>query len=104
MTLIEEGQLECAHLLYKDNSCVGSNIANYRQLKRVSANSCVGWLNTEGRRDPASRLTQTANKRRERVTASLYPSANLKDNLCAAALCSIFVPSLHCMYDMHNYH
>ena len=29
----EEGQSECAHLLYKDSSCVGSNIGNYRQLK-----------------------------------------------------------------------
>ena len=30
----QEGQSECAHLLYKDSSCVGSDIGNYRQLKR----------------------------------------------------------------------
>ena len=31
----QEGQLVCAHLLYKDScSCVGSDIGNYRQLKR----------------------------------------------------------------------
>ena len=34
----------------------------------ASASSCVDRLNTEGGRDPASRLTQTANKRRERAT------------------------------------
>ena len=28
-----EGQSECAHILYKDSSCVGSEIGNYRQLK-----------------------------------------------------------------------
>ena len=33
----------------------------------VSTNSCVDRLNTEGSRNPASRLTQTANKRMERV-------------------------------------
>ena len=69
----QEGQSECAHLLYKDSSCVGSYIGNYRQLKRkylrmsmyASANSCVDNLNTEGCRDPASWLTQIADKRRE---------------------------------------
>ena len=30
----QKGQSECAHLLYKDNSCVGNDIGNYRQLKR----------------------------------------------------------------------
>ena len=34
---------------------------------QVLPNSCVDRLNTEGSRDPASRLTQTADKRRERV-------------------------------------
>ena len=34
----------------------------------ASANSCVDKLNTEGGRDPASWLTQIANKRRERAT------------------------------------
>ena len=34
----------------------------------ASVNSCVDGLNTEGVRDPASRLTQTADKRRERAT------------------------------------
>ena len=37
MTPIEdsqERQSEFAHLLYKDSSCVGSDIGNYRQLKR----------------------------------------------------------------------
>ena len=37
MTLIEdsqEGQSECAHLLYEDSSCVGSDIGSYRQLTR----------------------------------------------------------------------
>ena len=34
----------------------------------ASANSCVDRLNAEGGRDPASRLTQIADKRRERVT------------------------------------
>ena len=33
----------------------------------ASANSCVDWLNTEGDRDPVSRLTQIADKRRERA-------------------------------------
>ena len=33
----------------------------------ASANSCVDRLNTEGDRDPASRLTQTADKRRARA-------------------------------------
>ena len=33
----------------------------------ASANSCVDRLNTEGGRDPASQLTQTADKRRERA-------------------------------------
>ena len=82
MTLIEdsqEGQLECAHLLYKDSSCVGSDNGSYRQLTReylptvclikyASANSCVDRLNTEGSRDPGSRLTHIADKRRERAT------------------------------------
>ena len=34
----------------------------------ASPNSCVDRLNTEGGRDPASRLTQIADKRREQVT------------------------------------
>ena len=33
----------------------------------VTDNSCVDRLNTEGSRDPASLLTQTADKRREGV-------------------------------------
>ena len=33
----------------------------------ASANSCVDRVNTEGSRDPASWLTQTADKRRERA-------------------------------------
>ena len=33
----------------------------------ASANSCVDRLNTEGSKDPASRLTQTADKRKERA-------------------------------------
>ena len=62
-------------LMYKDSSCVGSDIGNYRQLKReylpyvyvwqVLLNSCVDRLNTEGSRDPTSLLTQTADQRRE---------------------------------------
>ena len=51
----------------------------------AAANSCVDRLNTEGNRDPATRLTQTANKRRERaapaetdekkqIAANQYPS------------------------------
>ena len=34
----------------------------------ASANSCVDKLNTEGGKDPASRLTHIADKRRERAT------------------------------------
>ena len=34
----------------------------------VNDNSCVDRVNTEGGRDPASRLTQIADKRRERAT------------------------------------
>ena len=34
----------------------------------ASANSCVDRLNTEGSRDPASCLIQTADKRREQAT------------------------------------
>ena len=34
----------------------------------ANANSCVDRLNTEGSRDPVSRLTQTADKRREQAT------------------------------------
>ena len=34
----------------------------------ATTNSCVDRLSTEGARDPASRLTQTADKRRERAT------------------------------------
>ena len=30
----QEGQLECAHLLYKDSSYAGGDIRNYKQLKR----------------------------------------------------------------------
>ena len=33
-TYSQEGQSEFAHLLYKDSSCVGSDIGNCRQLKR----------------------------------------------------------------------
>ena len=33
----------------------------------VSTNSCVDRLNTEGGKDPASRLTQTSEKRREQA-------------------------------------
>ena len=33
-TYSQEGQSEFAHLLYKNNSCVSSDIGNYRQLKR----------------------------------------------------------------------
>ena len=43
----------------------------------ASANSCVDKLNTEGGRDPASRLTQTADKRAadqcERLAAETTP-------------------------------
>ena len=74
----QEGQSpECVHLLYKDSSCVGSDIGNYRHLEReylptlclcnASANSCVDKLNTEGGKDPASWLILTAYKRRERA-------------------------------------
>ena len=61
----------------RDSSCVGSDIRDYRQLKceypycmsmYASANCCVDRHNTEGGRDPASRLTQISDKRRERVT------------------------------------
>ena len=80
MMLIEgsqEGKSECTHLLHKDSSCAGRDIRNYMQLMReylpyvyvyASANSCLDRLNMEGGRDPASRLTQTADKRRERAT------------------------------------
>ena len=34
----------------------------------ASANCCVDRLNTEGGRDPASRLTQISDKKRERAT------------------------------------
>ena len=33
-TYSQEGQSEFVHLLYKNNSCVSSDIGNYRQLKR----------------------------------------------------------------------
>ena len=56
----QEGQLECAHFLYKDSSYAGGDIGNYKQLKRE-------YLPYNGR-DPASRLTQIADKRREQVT------------------------------------
>ena len=36
----------------------------------ANANSCVDSVNTEGGRDPASRLTQTADKMRERATSA----------------------------------
>ena len=42
-------------------------VATYRVSMYASANSCVGRLNTEGDRDPASRLTQIADKRREQA-------------------------------------
>ena len=35
----------------------------------ANANTCVHRLNTEGGRDAASQLTQTADKRRERASA-----------------------------------
>ena len=62
-------------LLYKDSSCVGSDIENYRQLKReylpyvyvCNANSCVDRLNIEGGRDLDSRLIQIADKRKEQA-------------------------------------
>ena len=59
----------------RDNSYVGSDIgtgswsvSTYRISMHATANSCVDRPKTEGGRDPASRLTQTADKRRERVT------------------------------------
>ena len=56
-TYSQEGQSEFAHLLYKDSSCVGSDI------RMASATSCVDRLSAEGGRDPASRLTQPADRR-----------------------------------------
>ena len=59
----------------RNSSRVGSDIKIgswsvniYRMSMYASANSCVDRLNTEGSKDPASRLTQTADKRRERAT------------------------------------
>ena len=56
----------------RDSSCVDSNIgigswcvSTYRISMYASANSCVDRLNTEGSRNPASQLTQTADKRRD---------------------------------------
>jgi len=51
MTLLEdsqEGQSKCAHLLYKDSSCVGSDIGNYsvstyRMSMYASANFSTNW-------------------------------------------------------------
>ena len=58
----------------RDNSYVGSDIgtdswsvSTYRMSMYATDNSCVDRLNTEGGRDPASLLTQTGEKRRERV-------------------------------------
>ena len=56
-------QLECAHLLYNDSSCVGSDIrigtyCMYTYVEQTSANSCVDRLSTEGGRDSSSRLMQ----------------------------------------------
>ena len=63
-------------LTVQDSSCVGSDIeigiwsiSTYRMSMYATANSCVDRLNTEGSRESASWLTQTANKRRERATA-----------------------------------
>ena len=63
-------------------------------LCMTSANSCVDSLNTEGIRDPASRLTQTADKRRERATpadrrakAGKVEKAELKSRCSACSDC-----------------
>ena len=37
----QEGRSECAHLLYEDSSCVGSNIGSYRQLMRELPTVCL---------------------------------------------------------------
>ena len=68
MTLMkdsQEGQSECAHLSYKDSSCVGSDIgigswsvSTYRMSMYTSTNSCVDRLNAEGGRDSASQLVR----------------------------------------------
>ena len=69
----QEGQSECAHLLHKGQQLCWQQHQN-RQLEReylpymfmyVSTNSCVDRLNTEGSRDSASWMTQTADKRRK---------------------------------------
>ena len=61
----QKGQSECAHLLYK-----GQQLCWQRHTMYATAqNTCVDRLNTEGSRDPASQLTQTAaDTRRERAT------------------------------------
>ena len=43
-------------------------MCTYCMSMYATANSCVDRLNTEGGRDPASQLFQTADKRRERAT------------------------------------
>jgi len=59
-------------LTVQNSSCVGSDIeigiwsiSTYRMSMYATANSCVDRLNTEGSRESASWLTQTANKRRK---------------------------------------
>ena len=62
MTLIEdsqEGQLDCAHLLYKGQQLEREYLPMSIQAKynvNTSANSCVDRLNTESSRNSASRL------------------------------------------------
>ena len=43
-------------------------MSTYHMSMYASANSCVDRLNTESARDPASRLIQTTDKRREQAT------------------------------------
>ena len=79
MTLIQDSQKgdswNVRTYCMRDSSCVGSDIgtgswsmSTYRMSMHATTNSCVDRLKTEGDRDPASRLTQTADKRRERAT------------------------------------
>ena len=75
MTLIEDSRgvrtyyTRTAVVLAATSEMLGSWTVNtYRMSIYASANSFVDRLNTEGGRDPASWLTQTADKRREWAT------------------------------------
>ena len=47
---------------------IGSwSVSTYRMFMYESGNHCEDGMNTEGCRDPASRLTQTVDKRRKRA-------------------------------------